>query len=115
MMSIVGIALAALIGLSLGLLGGGGSILTVPTLVYVLGFGAKDAIVMSLGVVGSVSLLGTLSHWRRGNVNLAIAGLFGAFAMSGAFLGAHLSVYFSGAAQLVIFAVVMLLAAASML
>jgi uncharacterized protein len=115
MMSIVGIALAALIGLSLGLLGGGGSILTVPTLVYVLGFGAKEAIVMSLGVVGTVSLLGTLSHWRRGNVSLTTAALFGAFAMSGAFLGAHLSVFFSDAVQLVIFAVVMLLAAASML
>ena len=114
-MSVVGIALAALIGLSLGLLGGGGSILTVPTLVYVLGFAAKAAIVMSLGVVGTVSLLGTLSHWRRGNVNLTMAALFGAFAMSGAFLGAHLSVYFSGAVQLVIFAVIMLLAAASML
>jgi uncharacterized protein len=115
MMSIVGIALAALIGLSLGLLGGGGSILTVPTLVYVLGFGTKEAIVLSLGVVGTVSLLGTLSHWRRGNVNLSMAASFGAFAMSGAFLGAHLSVYFSGAVQLMIFGVIMLLAAASML
>jgi uncharacterized protein len=115
MTSVAGIALAALIGLTLGLLGGGGSILTVPTLVYVLGFGTKEAIVISLGVVGTVSLLGTLSHWRRGNVNLSTAALFGAFAMSGAFLGAHLSVYLSGAVQLVIFAVIMLLAAASML
>ena len=48
----LGLALAALIGLSLGLLGGGGSILTVPVLVYVLGFAAKPAIAMSLPVVG---------------------------------------------------------------
>ena len=68
---------------------------------------------MSLGVVGTVSLLGTLSHWRRGNVNLTTAALFGSFAMAGAVLGARLSVLFSGAAQLVIFAVVMLLAAAA--
>lgn len=46
-----GFALAAVIGLSLGLMGGGGSILTVPVFVYVLGFGAKPAIAMSLPVV----------------------------------------------------------------
>jgi uncharacterized protein len=115
MLSAVGFALAALIGLSLGLLGGGGSILTVPILVYVLGFAAKQAIVMSLGVVGTVSLLGSLSHWRRGQVNLRLAALFGAFAVTGAYAGARLSVYLSGTVQLTLFAVVMLLAAGSML
>ena len=54
----LGLALAALIGLSLGLLGGGGSILTVPALVYVLGVPAKSAIAMSLPIVGVTSLLG---------------------------------------------------------
>ena len=114
-MSVLGIALAAVIGLSLGLLGGGGSILTVPILVYVLGFAAKEAIAMSLGVVGTVSLFGSLSHWKNGNVDLRMAFRFGLFAMAGAYLGAHLSVFFTGAVQLVIFAVVMLLAAISML
>jgi len=49
-MPVVGVGLAGLIGLSLGVLGGGGSILTVPIFVYVLGFSAKQAIAMSLAV-----------------------------------------------------------------
>lgn len=114
-MSILGLGLAALIGLSLGLLGGGGSILTVPVFVYVLGFGAKEAIVMSLGVVGTVSLVGSVSHWRNGNVNLRMALLFGVFAMGGAYLGAHLARYLSGGVQMVLFAVVILAAATFML
>ena len=110
-MAILGFALAALIGLSLGLLGGGGSILTVPIFVYVLGFGAKEAIAMSLAVVGATSLFGAFSHWKAGNVNLRVALIFGAVAMAGTYIGARLAVYFSGAAQLALFAVVMLLAA----
>lgn len=107
----LGIGLAALIGLSLGLLGGGGSILTVPIFVYVLGFGAKEAIAMSLAVVGAVSLFGAMGHWKAGNVNLRVAGIFGVVAMMGTYLGARLAVFFSGAAQLALFAVVMLVAA----
>lgn len=80
-MAILGVALAALIGLSLGLLGGGGSILTVPIMVYVLGFGAKEAIAMSLAVVGATSLFGAMGHWRVGNVNLRVALVFGGVAM----------------------------------
>lgn len=111
----VGLALALLIGLSLGLLGGGGSILTVPVLVYVLGFAAKPAIAMSLPVVGITSLIGAALHWRLGNVRVATALLFGILAMVGAFAGAKLAVLLSGAVQLVILAVVMLAAAGSML
>jgi uncharacterized membrane protein YfcA len=114
-MAILGLALAALIGLSLGLLGGGGSILTVPIFVYVLGFGAKEAIAMSLAVVGATSLFGAAGHWKAGNVNLRVALIFGAVAMVGTYLGARLAVHFSGAAQLALFAVVMLLAAFFML
>ena len=114
-MTALGLALAALVGLTLGLLGGGGSVLTVPILVYVLGFGAKQAIAMSLGVVGTASLFGSLAHWRNGNVDPRTAFSFGAFAMCGAFLGARLAEFVSGPAQLVAFAVVMVLAALSML
>lgn len=110
-MAALGLALAALIGLSLGLLGGGGSILTVPIFVYVLGFGAKEAIAMSLAVVGAVSLFGAVGHWRAGNVDLRVALVFGGVAMVGTYLGARLAVHFSGGAQLALFAVVMLLAA----
>ena len=64
----LGYALAALVGLSLGMLGGGGSILTVPIFVYVLGFDPKLAIAMSLPVVGGASLIGAVSHWKAGSV-----------------------------------------------
>ncbi|MDP1861806.1 MAG: sulfite exporter TauE/SafE family protein [Gemmatimonadaceae bacterium] len=113
-MAVVGFALAALIGLSLGLLGGGGSILTVPVLVYVLGYEAKQAIVMSLVVVGITSLVGAVGHWRAGNVNLRSALIFGVITMIGSYLGARLAVLFTGGLQLALLAVVMLAAAASM-
>lgn len=114
-MELLGLVLAAVIGLSLGLLGGGGSILTVPIFVYVLGFGAKEAIAMSLAVVGAVSAFGAAGHWRSGNVNLRVGLIFGVVAMAGTYGGARLAVYFSGATQLALFAVVMLLAAFFML
>jgi uncharacterized protein len=111
----LGLAFAALIGLSLGLLGGGGSILTVPVFVYVLGMAAKPAIAMSLPVVGVTSLVGAALHWRLGNVRVRTAIPFGLLAMAGAFAGAKLSVFMSGTAQLALLAVVMLAAAGSML
>lgn len=110
-MSVIGLVLAALIGVSLGLLGGGGSILAVPVFVYVLGLGAKEAIAMSLAVVGLTSLFAAYGHWRAGNVDLRVALIFGAVAMAGTYLGARLAVFFSGAAQLILFAGVMLAAA----
>jgi uncharacterized protein len=108
---VLGLSLAALIGLSLGLLGGGGSILTVPIFVYVLGFSAKESIAMGLAVVGATSLLGAASHWRAGNVNVRVALTFGGLAMAGTWAGARVSAYVSGAVQLVVFALVMLVAA----
>ena len=95
----LGFALAALIGLSLGILGGGGSILTVPIFVYILGFEPKESIAMSLAGVGATSLFGTLGPWRAGNVNLRVALIFGTVAMAGTYLGARLAVFFSGPAQ----------------
>lgn len=114
-MLILGLALAALVGISLGLFGGGGSILTVPIFVYVLGIDPKIAVAMSLPVVGAVSLIGAISHWKSGNVRWGTAGVFGLVAMAGAYAGARLAVYLSGNTQLAILSVVMLVAAASML
>ena len=114
MMAFVGFSLAALIGISLGLLGGGGSILAVPILVYVLGFTAKQGIAMGLFIVGVTSLFGAAGHRRKGNVNLRAALTFGAVAMTGTFAGARLSAFISGRAQLLLFAVVMLVAAVFM-
>ena len=114
-MIVLAFVLAAVIGLSLGLMGGGGSILTVPIFVYVLGFAAKPAIAMSLPVVGATSLVGALGHWRAGNLDVKVGLVFGVIAMVGSYVGARLAVFFSGAAQLTILAVVMLAAAVSML
>jgi uncharacterized protein len=110
-MMILGLSLAALVGVLLGLLGGGGAILAVPIFKYVMSFGTKEAIASSLVVVGVTSLSGVFGHWQEGRVRLRVALLFGPFAMAGAFLGARLASFFSGAAQLLLFAVVMLVAA----
>ena len=111
-MAIFGLLIAALMGISLGLLGGGGSILAVPILKYALGFGAKEAIVSSLAVVGATSLFGALSHWREGRVRWRTGLVFGLVAMAGAYLGAeYLAPFLGGATQLALFGVVMLVAA----
>ncbi|MBC7842462.1 MAG: sulfite exporter TauE/SafE family protein [Gemmatimonadaceae bacterium] len=109
-MIVVGYVLATLVGLSLGLMGGGGSIMTVPIFVYVLGYDPKLAIAMSLPVVGVTSLVGAAGHWRAGNVNLKAAVTFGVIAMIGAFGGARLARLLIGEVQLALLAIVMLLA-----
>lgn len=106
---------ALAIGLTLGLLGAGGSILTVPVLVYVLGHDNKVAIAESLGIVGSIALFGFLPYVRSKEVSWHSIVVFGLPGMAGTYLGAWLAEYVSGAAQLVLFAVVMLLAAGLML
>lgn len=113
-MLVLGYALAVLVGLSLGLIGGGGAILAVPIFVYVLGFDAKVAIAMSLPVVGAASLIGAIGHWRAGNVQIRTAAIFGIIAMVGAYGGARLSVLTSSTAQLSLLALVMLAAAIAM-
>ena len=72
------------IGLLLGLTGGGGSILTVPLLVYAVGLQAKVAIATSLVIVGVASLAGLLAQSRRGNVDWRTGVVFGAAGMAGA-------------------------------
>lgn len=111
---ILGYLLATLIGLSLGLLGGGGSILTVPILVYVLKMDPKLSIALSLAIVGSTSLIGSITHFRNKNINLSVAMIFAPFAMIGTFLGAKIAAYMSGSTQLILFAVIMILASVFM-
>lgn len=110
----LGYLFAALIGLALGTLGGGGSILTVPVFVYVLGFEPKLAIAMSLPVVGAAALIGVISHWRAGGVRLQTAAMFGSIAMVGSYAGARASVWFSGRGQLLILGILMVVAATLM-
>ncbi len=105
---------ALLVGLVLGLLGSGGSILTVPVLVYLVGEPSKLAIAESLGIVALISLVGAVPLALRGRVSWRNVGWFGGPGIVGAYLGAYLSQFMSGALQLAIFAVVMLGAAVMM-
>lgn len=113
-MSVLAVSLALIIGVTLGLLGGGGSTLTVPVFVYALGYDPKLAIAMSLPVVGGASLVGAARHWRLGNIDLHIALPFGLAAMAGAFAGSQVARFLSGSAQLTLFAIVLAAAAVSM-
>ena len=113
-MTVLGYALALFIGVSLGLLGGGGSILTVPILHYVLGYDVKAAVPMSLVVVGLTSAVGAAAHWRAGNLHLRTALTFGPPAILGALIGAELGLKASPRLQLTVLAVVMVAAAVAM-
>ena len=82
--------LSLAIGVTLGMLGGGGAILTLPMLVYALQVEPKTAIATSLFVVGATSLVGMSVHARARVVRWKIGALFGAAAMTGAFAGGRL-------------------------
>jgi uncharacterized membrane protein YfcA len=108
--------LAALaVGVSLGLLGGGGSILTVPILVYVAGVETKQAIAMSLFVVGATSLAGVVPHARAGRVRWRTGLLFGGAGMAGAYAGGRLAAFIPAGVLLAAFAVMMAVTAVAML
>ncbi len=106
---------AIAIGLSLGLLGSGGSILTVPVLVYLIGQDEKLAIAGSLFIVGSIALAGSLQYLRSGLIDWRSVATFGIPGMIGTWLGALAAAYVSGLLQLSLFAVVMLAASWFML
>lgn len=105
---------ALLVGLSLGLMGSGGSILTVPVLIYLAGEQEKVAIAESLGIVGAISLAGFLPYAFKKQVHWKSVVLFGLPGMAGTYGGAIIAGYVSGAFQLILFAIVMLLAAVMM-
>lgn len=107
-------ALSILIGISLGLLGGGGSILTVPILVYALGVEEKSAIAGSLMIVGITSAAAAIQHARAGNVQWRTGLIFSGAGMAGAFAGGRLAAYIPGPALIGLFAVVMLATGAAM-
>lgn len=114
---IIGHLLAITVGISLGLMGGGGSILATPILIYVMQVEPKTAIAMSLVIVGAVSLLGIWPHWKDRNVNLKIAAIFAPTAMLGAYLGAQFASlpFITASLQLIAFALMMLIAGGLMI
>ncbi len=102
---------ALVIGLSLGLLGSGGSILTVPILVYLLGHEAKPAMAESLAIVGGIALAGSIPYGLARLIDWRNVVFFGVPGMAGTYGGAWLAQFIPDAVQLVLFALVMLLAA----
>jgi uncharacterized protein len=109
------VSLAVLVGVSLGLLGGGGSILTVPLLAYVAGLDAKQAIATSLLVVGVTSAVAAVTHATAGRVRWRVAVAFGLAAMAGAYTGGLLAPFIPATALLIAFAAVMVAAGSAML
>jgi uncharacterized protein len=103
------------IGLTLGLLGAGGSILTVPVLVYVVGEAPKAAVAESLAIVGVIAAIGALPYARKGLVAWTTVLLFGVPGMMGSYVGAVAGKYVSGHAQLIAFSVLMLAASLLMM
>lgn len=108
------ILFGSLIGLLLGLVEGGGSILTVPILVYLLGLGVHEATATSLVVVGVTALAGAVPHARAGRVALPAALAFGGAGVAGAFAGTWANSRVAGPLILLLFGLLMLVVAARM-
>ncbi|WP_435771408.1 TSUP family transporter [Nocardioides sp. SYSU DS0651] len=106
---LIAVAAGALIGLSLGALGGGGSILAVPVLVYLLDQSATQATTGSLVVVGVTSLIGAVAAHRAGNVLLGRGAVFGLVGIAGAAVGARAATHVDDQVLLAAFAALMLL------
>ncbi len=106
---------AALIGISLGLTGAGGSIITLPVLVYLAGVAPKEAVGLSLFVVGTAALVGAIQRFRVGEIHLKAVMMFAIAGMIGAVGGAKLTPLVSGPVLMTIFAVLMLIVAINML
>ncbi len=101
---IAALVLSAAIGLSLGLVGGGGSIITVPILVYVAGLSVPQSVALSLAIVGATAAVGSTVQIREGNVHLQAAAVFGVTGMVGAAGGARLTPLVPGPVLMVLFA-----------
>ena len=106
---------AVAIGLSLGLTGAGGSILTLPVLVYLAGIPPREAVGLSLLIVGSAALVGAWQRARTGDVHFKAAGMFVLSGMIGAAAGAKLTPLLSSSALMITFAVLMVVVAVRML
>ena len=103
--------LGFLIGVSLGALGGGGSVLAVPVLVFVAGQSPSVATSTSLMVVGVAALIGAFGHWRNGRVRVVPGLVFGAIGTAGSVAGSALNRHLDGDVLLLAFSALMLVAA----
>lgn len=112
---VIALILAVVIGLSLALLGSGGSIVTLPVLVYVAGVPVGSAVGMSLAIVGGASVAGAWLKHRQGLVHWRAATLFGVAGMAGAVGGAQFTRLVSPGVLMLIFAALMAVIAGRML
>ncbi|MGI5270427.1 sulfite exporter TauE/SafE family protein [Nonomuraea sp. CA-218870] len=107
--------LSVLVGVALGALGGGGSILMVPILIYAAGLEPKQAIATSLLVVGATSAAGLVTHARAGRIRWRTGTLFGVSGMIGAFAGGILGGHLPARLLLAGFALMMIATSVAML
>lgn len=112
---VLALVLSGSIGVCLGVLGGGGSILAIPVLVYVAGVTPKSAVAMSLAMVGATSLMAGALYLRSRDVDLRVAAMFGGTGATGAMLGARLTHLLTDRALLLTFAMLMLVVGGFML
>ena len=110
----VAIPAGLLIGLALGALGGGGSILTVPALVYLLDQAPHAATTGSLLIVGTAALVGMVAHRRAGRVRIGPGLVFAGLGLAGSYVGSRLSTAVDPHVLLTAFAALMLAAAAAL-
>ena len=108
------VPLGVVVGITVGALGGGGSILTVPALVYALGQDPRTATTASLIIVGVTTLIGMVPHARAGRVRLGQGVVFGLLGVGGAYLGSLLSASVDPDVLLVAFAGLMFVVAGVM-
>lgn len=108
MLTLLELALGFGIGLSLGLLGGGGSLLTVPALVYLVGQTPQAAVTTSLAIVGANSVVGAMFHGSHGRLDWKVALVFGSAGMLVSYLSANISKHLPPEVLMVAFAALML-------
>lgn len=106
---------AALIGLSLGLTGAGGSIITLPVLVYLAGVTPREAVGLSLFIVGTAALVGAITRWRSSEVHGKAVLMFSSSGMVGAAFGSRLTQAVPPHVLMMCFAALMLIVAVNML
>lgn len=106
---------AAIIGLTLGLLGSGGSAITVPVLVYLVGHSTKQSMAESMAIVGMICAVAAVPYGRAKLIDWHSVWYFGIPGMFGTLIGAWLGALASDALQLVVFGIVLIAASISML
>ena len=114
-MSLMLLLNSIIIGLSLGLLGAGGSILTVPALTLILGMEEKTAVTSSLMIVGLIALVGALKAYRQGELQKRLIFSFGLVSLPFAALGARLGMWMPAGGQTLLLVGVMLIVSLKML